>query len=241
MTANQKKILVVVPAYNESGNIQKIINEIKSLVLDCDVLVVDDGSSDSTFEEACAATVQVISLALNLGIGGAVQTGLLYARLHEYDVVVQVDGDGQHDPDYIEKLIEPILCDEADLVIGSRFIGPFLGYRSSFFRRIGIGFFANLISFLTGASVTDPTSGFRAMNKEGIGIFSEYYPIDFPEPESIVVAKRNGLRVKEIPVEMRQRLLGKSSIRYCKTLYYMIKVTIAILLDLMKKERTTNR
>jgi hypothetical protein len=132
-------------------------------------------------------------------------------------------------------LLDPILAGEADMVIGSRFIEPFLGYRSSFIRRIGIHFFAYLISYLTKSSVTDPTSGFRSFNQQAIAIFAEDYPIDYPEPESIVLARRYGLRLIEKPVQMRERLWGLSSIRYMRTFYYMAKVTFAILLDMLKK------
>jgi len=232
----EKKFLVLVPAYNEEKNISSLLSELQAQSMGFDVVVIDDGSSDSTCKVAGKKDVPVISHVFNLGIGGAVQTGILYAFQRGYDIVIQVDGDGQHDPRFIEKLLTPLLSEECDIAIGSRFLDPFAGYRSSFIRRIGINFFAVLISFLTGCPVTDPTSGFRAMNRKAIKVFSEYYPIDFPEPESIMVAKRMGLRIQEIPVEMRKRLAGISSIRYCKTFYYMIKVTFAILLDKLKKK-----
>ena len=232
---HHKKILIIIPAYNESGNIGRTIQEIKSLSsVSLDIVVVNDGSTDTTAMEADRADVPVISLPFNLGIGGAVQTGFLYADQHGYEIAVQVDGDGQHDVRYLDKLLDPILRGQADIAVGSRFIKPFLGYRSSFVRRIGIHFFAYLISFLTRCQVTDPTSGFRSYNKKAIKIFADNYPHDFPEPESIVTARRMGLRVMEAPVEMRKRLDGHSSIRYFKTLYYMVKVTFAILLDMLK-------
>ncbi len=231
-----KKILVIIPAYNESGNIKRTIQELKSLSLGLDLLVIDDGSLDPTAKEAKEEKVNVISLPFNLGIGGAVQTGFQYALAFHYDLVVQVDGDGQHDVRYVEKLLNPLIQDKADLVLGSRFIKPFLGYRSSFIRRVGILFFAYLISFLTRYKITDSTSGFRAFNRKCILIFSKNYPHDYPEPESIVVAKRSGLRLIEIPVEMRKRYSGYSSIRYLMTLYYMVKVTFAILLCMLKNK-----
>ena len=230
----QKKILVIVPALNEQGNIQKVISELAALKIPLTILVVNDGSTDLTAREAKSAGAQVISLPFNLGIGGAVQTGFKFAVEKDFEVAIQVDGDAQHDPNFIEILIQPILNNEADMAIGSRFIPPYLGYRSSFIRRMGIHFFAHLISALTDYQVTDPTSGFRAFNKKMIKVFARYYPQDFPEPEAIVVAQRFRARVKEIPVQMRKRSQGHSSIRYLRTLYYMIKVTLAVLLDKLK-------
>lgn len=232
-----KKILIIIPAYNEAENIKKTIEEVRALQPHLDILVIDDGSSDHTAINAKAAGVSVVSLPFNLGIGAAVQTGLQYAFYRNYDIVVRVDADGQHDVQCVPALIDFIESLKADIVIGSRFVDPSSDYRSSFVRRIGIQFFAHLISFLTRCKITDPTSGFNAFNKKGIKIFAQDYPYDFPEPESIVIAQRAGLKIVEIPVKMRKRLSGHSSIRYCKTLYYMIKVTFAILLDMIKTRR----
>lgn len=232
-----QRILAIVPAYNESGNIQRTIEEIKKAVLPLDIVVINDCSGDTTAVEAKAAGGKVISLPLNLGIGGAVQTGFQFAKKYQYDFAVQIDGDGQHDVRYLEALLKPVMNNAADVAIGSRFQKPFLGYQSSFVRRIGIHFFARLISFLTQYHITDPTSGFRAFNRKAINVFAENYPQDFPEPESIVVANRLGMRVVEVPVEMRKRMAGQSSIRYLRTLYYMIKVTLAILLAMLKKRK----
>ena len=233
----KKKILIIVPAYNEEGNIKKTVDELSSLDEKYSILVVNDGSKDSTLEKAKQTKAIVASLPYNLGIGGAVQTGFRYAGDKEYDIVVQFDGDGQHDASYISKLLDPVINDQADFCIGSRFLPPFSDYRSSFLRRIGINFFAHLISFLTDYKVTDPTSGFRAFNKRMIRIFANYYPHDFPEPEVISVSSRYGMKLKEIPVKMRKRASGNSSIRYLYTLYYMIKVTFAILLDKIKNKK----
>ena len=235
----KNEILIIVPAYNEEGNVCRTVKEILSSNVPVDVLVVDDGSCDNTASEAKAGGAKVIVHLLNLGIGGAVQTGFMYAAKNKYKIAVQIDGDGQHDPEYLKQLIEPVVSGELDIAIGSRFIEPFVGYRSSFVRRIGIHFFAWLISFLTGCKVTDPTSGFRAFNEKVISIFAENYPSDFPEPESIVIAKRAGLKIEEVPVKMRKRVAGHSSIRYLKTLHYMVKVTCAIFLDMGKKKRST--
>ena len=232
-----KKILAIVPAYNESGNIERTVNEIKSVPLPLDVLVVNDGSVDTTAFKAKNSGGRVISLPFNLGIGGAVQTGFQFAEKNKYDFAVQIDGDGQHDLRYLPALLASVMKEEADVTIGSRFIKPFLGYQSSFVRRIGIHFFAGLISFLTRYRITDSTSGFRAFNKRAIKVFAKYYPQDFPEPESIVVAKQLGMRIMEVPVEMRKRAAGQSSIRYFYTLYYMVKVTFAILLSMLKKPK----
>lgn len=229
------KILVILPAYNESGNIGATVRELKALDFRFDVIVIDDGSKDATATEALSAGARVVSLPFNLGIGGAVQTGFLYALRNGYDIAVQVDGDGQHDAQYLKVILAPVIEEKADISVGSRFIGPFQGWQSSAVRRVGIRFFAWLISGLTGFAITDPTSGFRAFNAKAVKIFADDYPQDFPEPESIMSAKRFGLRLIEVPVQMRKRAHGHSSIRYFKTLYYMIKVTIAILLNMLKK------
>ncbi len=231
------KILIIVPAFNEEGNIAKTVHEIQQSDVPLTVLVVNDGSKDRTAAAAQKTRANVISLPYNLGIGGAVQTGFKYAKAHDFDVAVQVDGDGQHDVTFLSHIIDPILRDEVDMTIGSRFLPPYLGFRSSFVRRIGITFFAHLISFITLYKVTDPTSGFRAYNRKMIDVFARYYPQDFPEPEAIMVAGRYQARLKEVPVQMRKRISGNSSIRYMKTLYYMVKVTLAILLDKLKQQK----
>lgn len=236
----ERKILVIVPAFNECGNIQRTVEEVFRQRQDVDVVVIDDGSSDLTVQEARQTTAAVISLPFNLGIGGAVQTGFQFAHSRGYEFAIQVDGDGQHDPQFISAILEPLVSGQSDIVVGSRFVPPFLGYQSSFVRRIGIHFFARLIRGLTGYHITDPTSGFRAFNRKAIQAFAEEYPQDFPEPESIVIAKRWGMRVTEVPVSMRKRFSGLSSIRYLRTLYYMLKVTFAILLDMLK-QRSAHR
>ncbi len=251
------KILAILPAFNESGNIGQTVRELQKLSFALDILVVDDGSVDQTAQQAQLAGANVVSLPFNLGIGGAVQTGFLYALANGYDFAVQVDGDGQHDAEYLRVILDPVLNAKADIVVGSRFMpedraatsegmpspsGPGTGrqssWRSSAIRRVGIHFFAWLISGLTGFRVTDPTSGFRAFNTKAIETFAQNYPQDFPEPESIVIARCFGLRLMEVPVQMRKRVYGQSSIRYFKTLYYMIKVTVAILLDMLKSSKS---
>jgi hypothetical protein len=230
-----KKILAIVPAFNERGNIGRTVEDIRRSCKDVDILVIDDGSSDNTAGEARQAGGMVVSLPFNLGIGAAVQTGFQYAQKHGYDIAVQIDGDGQHDPAFLEKIICPICLEAADMVVASRFLEKTGGFQSSFSRRVGINYFVHLINVLTGVKINDPTSGFRAYNKKMIALFSEYYPHDFPEPEAIVVAQQAGARIVELPVVMRKREAGSSSIRYFKTLYYMVKVTLAILLHMIRE------
>lgn len=238
MTSKILKTLIIVPAFNESGNIVRAIEDIKKQQLPVDIAVIDDGSKDTTAQEARRTGVKVIALPFNLGIGGAVQTGFKYALEQGYDIAVQMDGDGQHDASSLMRILTPIMEDRADMVIGSRFIDEGGGFKSSFIRRVGIRFFVHLINMLTRLDITDPTSGFRAHNKAMIAVFARYYPQDFPEPEAIVVAKRLGLRIAETAVVMRAREDGQSSIRQLKSLYYMIKVTFAICLHMIRpKER----
>lgn len=231
---NNKKILIAVPAYNEQENIARVIQEIKNSGVSAEILVIDDGSKDQTSSVSLENGAKTIKLPFNLGIGGAVQTAFVYAVEQNCEVMVQLDGDGQHDASYLPVLLKPIFDGRANVVVGSRFVPPFVGYQSSFWRRIGIHFFAWLISFLAKTKVTDPTSGFRAFDRAMIRVFAKYYPHDFPEPEALAVARRFGARIVEVPVCMRERLAGNSSIRYLKTAYYMIKVTFAILLDQIK-------
>ncbi|MFZ2257176.1 MAG: glycosyltransferase family 2 protein [Clostridiaceae bacterium] len=222
------KILAVIPAYNEEKSIAAVIQDIRHFNPDIDILVIDDGSMDNTYKEAKSAGAKVISLPRNLGIGGAVQTGYKYANGRDYDVVIQVDGDGQHDPKDLMKLVSLIKSNEADLVIGSRFLKE-TEYESSFMRQLGINFFSKLVSILCGTKYYDTTSGYRAANKAAIALFSSYYPKDYPEVETIVYAIKKGLTVKEVSVDMNQRQGGKSSITPLKSIYYMIKVTLALI------------
>jgi glycosyltransferase involved in cell wall biosynthesis len=230
------KILVIVPAFNEQGNIGRTVQEILRGPVSVDVLVIDDGSKDATADEARAAGAKVVSLPFNLGIGGAVQTGFQYAWRHGYSIAVQIDGDGQHDAGFLPQLLAPVMQGTADMSVGSRFMEASEGFKSSFSRRLGIGFFVHLINALTGVRVTDPTSGFRAHNQKLIQVFARYYPHDFPEPEAIVVARRMNAGITEVPVVMRSRKAGASSIRHFKSMYYMLKVTLAILLHMLRRE-----
>lgn len=229
------KILAVVPAYNEEESIESVVRSLRAVNLPVDVLVVNDCSGDRTSYLCKEIGVACIDLPCNLGIGGAVQTGYKYAQKHQYDIALQVDGDGQHDPEYIRQLIQPLLDDQADMVIGSRYIDK-LGFQSSWTRRIGIRFFSWLIRILTGVKVSDPTSGFRACNKNVIDLFAARYPQDYPEPEAIMYLKRKSYRLAEVSVQMSGRTGGKSSINPIKSIYYIIKVSLAIIIDRFRRQ-----
>jgi glycosyltransferase involved in cell wall biosynthesis len=228
------KTLIIVPAYNEELAIANVIEDIKALCPEAHVVVINDGSTDSTADVAGAHGAGVIDLPHNLGIGGAMQTGYKYAGQKEYDVAIQLDGDGQHRADQVELLVRPILAGEADMVIGSRFLGA-KGYESTFTRLIGIKILSGVISILSGGKITDSTSGFRAANRKVITFFSSYYPDDYPEPEAVVLLHKAGFRVKEVPVLMRERQSGSSSITAIRSVYYMTKVLLAVLIDMLKK------
>lgn len=222
------KCLIIIPAYNEAGNIEKVVNNIRDNYPQYDYVIVNDGSKDETEEICIRNNYNLLSLPLNLGIGGAVQTGYRYAFKNDYDIAIQIDGDGQHDIAYVEKLIEPIINGEADIAIGSRFIDK-EGFQSTSTRRAGILFLSTLIQCLCFVKVKDVTSGFRAVNKKFINVYAENYPNDYPEPEAIVAAVMHRGKIKEVPVIMKERISGNSSINLKRSVYYMIKVTLAIL------------
>ncbi len=221
------KILIIIPVYNEGNNIEKVISRLKENAPYVDYIVVNDCSSDNTVSLCKKNGFHYISLPVNLGIGGGVQAGYLYALEHNYDIAIQMDGDGQHDAKYIEKVLKPILEDQADIVIGSRFLLK-EGFQSSKLRRTGINFLSFLIKLCSGTRVKDVTSGFRAVNKKFIKIYSQEYPQDYPEPEAIIAGAFHGGRIREVPVVMHERESGSSSIHSWKIIYYMIKVSIAI-------------
>lgn len=224
-----KKILLIIPAYNEAENIEKLIDDLIHNYPTYDYVIINDGSQDAT-EEICEAKgYNVVNLPINLGIGGAVQTGYRYAKKYGYDIAVQLDGDGQHDAAYVERVIAPLRSGEADVVIGSRFLER-EGFQSSAVRRAGIQFLSGLIRCCTGIRVRDVTSGFRAVNRKFIGIYAQDYPSDYPEPEAVITAVMYGGRVREVPVIMKERETGKSSINLRRSVYYMVKVTLAILI-----------
>lgn len=222
------KVLVIIPAFNEESSIENVIKKLNDTGMEVDYLVVNDASKDDTKIVLNNISANYVDLPINLGIGGGVQCGYLYAEQNDYDIAIQMDGDGQHDPTYLNKLIEILVAGEADCVIGSRFITN-EGFQSSFLRRVGINFLSKLIEICTGTRIYDVTSGFRAVNRKCICLFAENYAQDYPEPEAIVMLAGLGARIKEVPVIMHERMGGESSIQSFKTVYYMIKVSLSII------------
>ena len=233
----EKRRLAIVPALNEEDSVARVIDELRAFDPGLDVVVVDDGSVDRTAAIAREKGAYVLKLPFNLGIGGAMQTGFRFAFERGYDLAVQIDGDGQHDPSELPKILRPLLDDEADIVVGSRFTGDG-AFRSSFSRRIGIRIFAWTVSAVVRQKVTDTTSGFRAVNRQGIRLFAADYPHDYPEVEATVMVVKHRLRLKEVPVTMRERAGGVSSINAWGSIYYMAKVLLGILVSIFRKHAT---
>lgn len=227
------RCLAIVPVFNEGASVRKVVHRLRRALPEFDVLVVDDGSTDDTVRQV-PTDVPVVSLPFNLGIGGAMQTGYRYAALHGYEIAVQVDGDGQHRPAEVRRLVEFLMDGTADLVVGSRFLEP-SKYRQSLVRKIGARGLQLLIRTLAGQPMTDCTSGFRAANRTVIRAFAHWYPEDYPEPEVILLLKRAGFRIAEIPVKMRHRRTGRSSIGLLTGVFYVLKVAICLLLDLARE------
>lgn len=240
-----QKVLLIIPAYNEEEHIVQVARRIEAYAdartdapYQVDYVVINDGSADHT-EALCRQNgVPVISLARNLGIGGAVQTGYKYAHRMDYDIAVQFDGDGQHDIESLDQVVLPVLEGKADLTVGSRFVGGVENnFKSTALRRFGIRFLSAMIRLFGGVRIKDCTSGYRAAGKAVIERFAADYPADYPEPESIVTLAKKGFRVLEVPVRMFERAGGQSSIRALSSVYYMIKVSLAIIIaGLQKKE-----
>lgn len=228
------KKLIIIPAYNESANIEKTVNAIKEKAPDFDYVIINDCSTDNTRQICEENHFNIVNLPINLGIGGAVQTGYKYGYREGYDLAVQVDGDGQHDPAFLQKMSRVLNDEELDMVIGSRFIEK-EGFQSSGARRLGIKYFTILIKLLTGETITDPTSGLRMVNRKVMKMYAFDYPKDYPEPESVVAILRRKCKVKEIPVIMKAREGGVSSISPKKSVYYMIKVSLAIVIECIRK------
>jgi glycosyltransferase involved in cell wall biosynthesis len=227
--------LAIVPAYNEEGSVAALVAELHEHVPDFDVVVIDDGSTDKTAAAAQRAGATVIQHPFNLGIGGAVQSGFKYAARHGYEIAVQVDGDGQHDPAQVERLLRYLSMDgEADMICGSRYRGP-AGYKVPLARRTGRRILSAALRPIIGQSITDPTSGFRMTNRRGIELFARSYPTDYPEVEAILMAHAHRLRMHEIGVEMRERAHGRSSIRPRHSAYYMARVLLAMLVGLFRR------
>lgn len=232
------KTLIIIPAYNEEENILRTIGMLKRFP-EYDYVVINDGSTDKTEEILQENQIKHITLVKNLGIGGAVQTGYKYAYQNGYDITCQIDADGQHNPEYLDKMKEALLSHEADMVIGSRYIEK-NGFQSTFSRRFGKNILTGIIGMLAHKKITDPTSGFRMCNKQTIALFAEQYPSDYPEPETIATLLAQKMTVTEVPVVMNEREGGTSSITPLKSMYYMIKVSIAIVFSYLgnrKKRR----
>lgn len=225
----QKKCLIIIPAYNEAENIEKVVDNLINSFPQYDYIIINDGSKDETERICMNNGYKILNLPINMGIGGAVQTGYRYARDNHYDIAVQIDGDGQHDVSFLAEMIKLIEENKADVVIGSRFVEK-EGFQSSQMRRVGINFLSILAWILTGVRVKDITSGYRVINRKFIRIFAEDYPSDYPEPEAMVIAAVHGGKIVEYPVVMRERENGESSITLKKSVYYMIKVTLAMLI-----------
>ncbi|WP_337103973.1 glycosyltransferase family 2 protein [Paenibacillus sp. YIM B09110] len=230
------KILIIIPAYNEEHSISHVIKDVKTHCPSAHILVINDGSKDRTKEVAEANGAAVITLPTNLGIGGAMQTGYRYAHRYGYDVAVQVDGDGQHKAEQLHLILSPVLSGKADLAIGSRFIEQ-TGFQSTTSRRIGIKILSTIVSAMTRKKVLDVTSGFRAANKRAISVFQSDYATDYPEVDSIVLVNRSGLRTSEVAVTMEARTGGTSSINAMRSVYYMIKVTLALFIRSLKQTK----
>jgi glycosyltransferase involved in cell wall biosynthesis len=227
------KCLVLVPAFNEGASVRKLVLRLKRALPGFDVLVIDDGSTDDTVRQVPQGTA-IVTLPFNLGIGGAMQAGYRYAALHGYDIAVQVDGDGQHRPREVLRLVEELVSGDADLVVGSRFLDRGR-YKQTVARLAGGWLLRGVVRMLTGLPLTDVTSGFRAASRRVIRAYAHWYPEDYPEPEVILLLHRARYKVSEIPVLMRQRRAGRSSINVLQGLFYVAKVSVCLLLDLMRE------
>jgi len=236
MTQWNAKILIIVPAYNEADQIKQVIKDIQTHAPLADIAVVNDGSTDHTLAQVMQSDVIVLNLPYNLGIGGAVQTGYRYAFDHQYDIAVQIDGDGQHDPADLHKLLNAFFESKADMIVGSRFLNK-TGYQSTRMRRLGIRLLSLLVSGLTRRKASDTTSGYRICGRRAISLFAKRYPTDYPEVESLILLHNHGLQFDEAAVSMRPRTFGKSSITALKSMYYMMKVTLAIMIVHSQKLR----
>ncbi len=234
------KILILLPAYNEADNVGGVIDDIRLVISNleyaCDILVVDDGSTDNTIDIARERKAEVVRLPLNAGIGVALQAGFKFGLECGYEAIVRLDADGQHVASYIPAVLEPVLSGEADLCIGSRFLKR-QGYQASGMRRLGIAWFSALVKLLFGKTVTDPTSGFQAMSRRLVELYARDYASDYPEVEALVNTLRNGFEVKEAPIVMKERQAGRSSIDWFESIYYALKVTTVVFVSILKGRR----
>jgi glycosyltransferase involved in cell wall biosynthesis len=238
MIMSDQKVLVVIPAYNEHGRIGGIIRSVKRILPQVSILVVNDCSTDDTGSEALQAGAIVVTHSINLGYGAGLETGYLYALKHGFEVVVQMDGDGQHLPEEVPRILNPVLNGEADIVIGSRYLSSQNTYKTSFVRRVGQRFFGRIFSLITKYNITDPTSGFQCLNRKAFDLFTcGYFPHDFPETDVLLMAHYAGFRVKEIPVVMVERAGGVSMHSGWKPLYYVIKMLLSIMIVILSQRR----
>lgn len=236
MDNREIKRLAVVPAYNEADSVASVVDSLRLHAPDFHVLVIDDGSTDETADRARAAGAPVVRMPFNVGIGGAVQTGFIYAKEHGYDYMAQVDGDGQHEASELQKLLQAMAASpDVDVVCGSRFLVDEPGYRATRARRVGIRLFAFALTRMSGRRVTDPSSGFRLYNRRAIELFARDYPHDYPEVEAVLMVHAHRLQIAEVPVRMRGRIAGRSSIDRRQSVYYMIKVSLALLAGIMRR------
>lgn len=227
MVSFEKRVLIIIPAFNEEKNIGGVVADTRLKVPSADIVVIDDGSTDMTVASTLSAGAKVISLPVNIGIGGAMQTGFRYAYERGYTVAVQIDGDGQHDPSEVDRLITPIFEDKSDVVKGSRYLED-TNYKTPVVRRLGMILFARIASFVLGQKITDTTSGFWAVNRKVLKVLSGNYPTDFPDADSLIYLGLLGFRISETPVHMRERLSGTSTITFFKSLYYPYKLLLSI-------------
>ena len=241
MASGERSLLAVVPAYNEAGAVADVVRALHARAPEFDVVVVDDGSTDATAVRAAEAGADVIRLPFNLGIGGAVQTGFSYALENGYQFMAQVDGDGQHEPAELGRLVDAMAGDPAlDMICGSRFLSPGSTYLAPVSRRTGIHLFSFTLSRIIGQRVTDPTSGFRLYNRRAIKLFAHDYPHDYPEVEAVLMLHAHRLRMREIPVQMHQRGSGRSSITKARSFYYMVKVSLALVVGLLRRQQVVD-
>ena len=237
-----KEIIIVIPAYNEESNIPPLIKRIRYHIADADILVVDDGSEDRTARVAEKAGALVVRLPFNMGYGAALQTGFKYALMRRYRYVVQIDADGQHDPESIKTLLNEVKKENVDVVIGSRFLEGKGRYKAPLLRKIGMGLFGKITSIIIGQPVTDPTSGFQALNRDALRFYaSQYYPVDYPDADVIIMLHRTGLRIKEVPVIMHARQQGQSMHSGMKPVYYIFKMFLSMFVTLLRRHNFVKR
>ena len=237
-----KDVLIIIPAYNEGNNIASLIENIRNRITGVDILAIDDGSTDRTARTAEKAGAIVIRLPFNMGYGAALQTGFKYALQKRYRYVVQMDADGQHDPGSIRTLLDEIKKEDVDVVIGSRFMDNKATYKSPLIRRIGMGIFGKIASIITGCPVTDPTSGFQALNRDAMRFYaSPYYPVDYPDADVIIMLHRAGLRIREVAVTMHARKEGTSMHSGLKPVYYVFKMFLSMFVTLLRKDKFVRR